>query len=58
VRVTASFGVAEFPTCSSIKALVATADAALYEAKRAGKNRVVAHDIEGEADAVPAATVA
>ncbi|MDX6485090.1 MAG: two-component system, cell cycle response regulator, partial [Gaiellaceae bacterium] len=46
VRVTASFGAAEFPTCVSIKGLVEMADAALYEAKRAGKNRVVAHGAE------------
>src|SRR5581483_3604857 len=36
----------EFPSCPSIKALIEQADAALYEAKRAGKNRVVAHEAE------------
>ena len=43
VRVTASFGVAALPDSSEVDkdALVAAADAALYRAKRAGKNRVV-----------------
>jgi diguanylate cyclase (GGDEF)-like protein len=38
---TASFGVAAWPeTCSSREGLAAQADAALYDAKRAGKDRV------------------
>jgi diguanylate cyclase (GGDEF)-like protein len=43
VRVTASFGVASLATAGSADKdhLVAAADAALYEAKRAGKNRTV-----------------
>jgi diguanylate cyclase (GGDEF)-like protein len=40
VNVTASFGVAAFPTYESVGALVAAADASLYEAKQGGKNRV------------------
>ncbi|HET7571192.1 MAG TPA: diguanylate cyclase [Gaiellaceae bacterium] len=40
LRVTASFGVAAFPEQPSESSLVAAADAALYRAKRAGKNRV------------------
>jgi diguanylate cyclase (GGDEF)-like protein len=39
-RVTMSFGVAEFPTYATADALVAAADAALYQAKRGGKNQV------------------
>ena len=43
VRVTASFGVAALPESATNRdALIAAADAALYEAKRSGKNRVVA----------------
>jgi len=41
VEVTASFGVACFPTHGTVEELVSGADASLYEAKRSGKNRVV-----------------
>jgi two-component system, cell cycle response regulator len=41
IRVTASFGVASFPNVTNQRELVAAADAALYEAKREGKDRVV-----------------
>jgi diguanylate cyclase (GGDEF)-like protein len=41
IPVTASFGVAAYPNHGSEEALVRAADAALYQAKRAGKNRVV-----------------
>jgi diguanylate cyclase (GGDEF)-like protein len=40
VQVTASFGVAEHEPGADLEGLVAAADAALYEAKRSGKNRV------------------
>ncbi len=40
-QVTASFGAACFPAQSGVEELVAAADAALYEAKRTGKNRIV-----------------
>jgi diguanylate cyclase (GGDEF)-like protein len=40
-HVTASFGVAEFPLCAATdKELLACADAAMYEAKRRGRDRV------------------
>ena len=42
VRMTASFGVAAFVAGADALELVRTADAALYEAKRNGKNRVEA----------------
>jgi diguanylate cyclase (GGDEF)-like protein len=49
LRVTASFGVASLPECATNKdTLIAEADAALYRAKRAGKNAV------RRGDAVPA----
>ena len=41
VAVTASFGVAAFPEAGDAGTLLQAADEALYEAKRAGKNRVV-----------------
>lgn len=47
--VTASFGVAEFPTYSNADALVAAADAALYQAKRSGKDQVAAATLQGQA---------
>jgi diguanylate cyclase (GGDEF)-like protein len=40
VRITASFGVAEHEEGDDAEQVVAAADAALYQAKRAGKNRV------------------
>jgi diguanylate cyclase (GGDEF)-like protein len=41
IGVSASFGVASFPLVPGQSKLVAAADAALYEAKRSGKDRVV-----------------
>jgi len=41
IHVTVSLGVAAYPEAAAGDALVAAADGALYEAKRAGKNRVV-----------------
>jgi len=40
IRITASFGVATSPPSSVGEELIAAADAALYDAKHAGKNRV------------------
>jgi diguanylate cyclase (GGDEF)-like protein len=40
VSVTASFGVASYPETHELGELLAAADSALYEAKRAGRNRV------------------
>jgi diguanylate cyclase (GGDEF)-like protein len=48
IRVTASFGVAEFPTYATPEALLAAADAALYQAKRAGKNRVATSTVHDD----------
>jgi diguanylate cyclase (GGDEF)-like protein len=48
-RVTASFGVAELSTGEDGAALLARADAALYEAKRTGRDRVVSAPSAGAA---------
>jgi diguanylate cyclase (GGDEF)-like protein len=39
--ITASFGIACAPDCCSFKKLVQTADAALYRAKDAGRDRII-----------------
>jgi diguanylate cyclase (GGDEF)-like protein len=41
VRITASLGAAEFPTCGTLAELVEHADRCVYEAKRNGKDQVV-----------------
>ena len=47
VTITASFGVAAYPEVQGKDELVGAADAALYEAKRAGKDRVARADAVG-----------
>jgi diguanylate cyclase (GGDEF)-like protein len=47
-RVTMSFGVSEFPTYGGVEALVAAADAALYQAKRGGKDQVATATVQRE----------
>jgi diguanylate cyclase (GGDEF)-like protein len=46
--VTASFGIAEFPTYANAEALIAAADAALYQAKRGGKDQVATATLQGQ----------
>ena len=46
--VTVSGGVAEFPEAVTSHQLIAAADAALYRAKRAGRNRVFRAETETE----------
>ena len=41
IQVTVSFGVAAYPESAGTENIVAAADGALYEAKRAGKNKVM-----------------
>ena len=50
VEVTASFGVSRFGAgCDTPEALIEAADAALYEAKESGRNRVCSNDALAEA---------
>jgi diguanylate cyclase (GGDEF)-like protein len=51
LRVTASFGAAAFPSCTTVEQLVEVADRSVYEAKHLGKNRVVG---AGATPSVPA----
>lgn len=46
-RVTLSIGIAEATATSSLDSMIAQADAAMYAAKRAGRNRVSVHDRQG-----------
>jgi len=49
-HLTMSFGVAEFPTYAGVDALVAASDAALYQAKRSGKDQVASSTVEARPD--------
>jgi PleD family two-component response regulator len=49
-----SIGVAEFPSCARGEGLREAADAALYEAKRAGRDRVACAPARGEQNRAPA----
>jgi len=53
LRLTASFGVSCFPAVAAADELLADADRRLYEAKRRGKNRVVAPTPPGPASGHP-----
>ena len=54
VSVTASIGAASMPgSANGAEALIAAADAALYEAKRAGKNRVASAPVRRRPRAAP-----
>jgi diguanylate cyclase (GGDEF)-like protein len=53
-NITASFGVAEFPLCAATgRELIAITDAALYEAKRKGRDRIERVNINSEANSHP-----
>lgn len=54
LHLTASFGVAQFDQGESAAQLLARADAALYRAKAAGRDRVCQDDFAGTGNTVPA----
>lgn len=53
-RISASFGVAEYGVGQSPQTAFARADAALYQAKTAGRNRVVKSEVQADAESAAA----
>jgi diguanylate cyclase (GGDEF)-like protein len=58
VAVTASVGIAMYPGAVDLDKLIGCADKAMYDAKRAGRNRVSQIDVEPSAPAAPGARAA
>ena len=53
---TASFGLVEAGLAEDLPAVLARADAALFQAKREGRDRIIVHDAAGNGEPAPAST--